>query len=118
MNCCPIQVFEFLSISRIPREESDDLARIMDSDTNGVVTLEELMGALDNCPKPEIREVPVEKTRPMVNFQGTVGWASSVDSWLNKIPSSLFQICCVNLLRVFATLTSHLLNPIQVPFKA
>jgi len=63
------EVFEFLSISRIPREESDDLARIMDSDTNGVVTLEELMGALDNCPKPEISEVPVEKTRPMVNFQ-------------------------------------------------
>jgi len=63
------EVFEFLAASRIPREESDDLAKIMDSDADGVVTVDELMGAVDNCPEVEVRDIPVQNTRPMVNFE-------------------------------------------------
>ena len=63
-------MFEFLSASRVPREESDDLARIMDSDSDGVVTVEELMSSVDNCPVPDIQPAPIVNTRPRVNFQG------------------------------------------------
>jgi hypothetical protein len=42
----------------------------MDSNKDGVVMLEELLGAVDNCPAPEVREIPVQNTRPRVNFEG------------------------------------------------
>ncbi|KAL5270279.1 hypothetical protein ACHWQZ_G001130 [Mnemiopsis leidyi] len=64
------EVFEFLSASRVPREETDDLARIMDNNSDGVVTVEELMSAVDNCPVPYIQPAPIVNTRPRVNFQG------------------------------------------------
>ncbi|KAL5270278.1 hypothetical protein ACHWQZ_G001130 [Mnemiopsis leidyi] len=63
------EVFEFLSASRVPREETDDLARIMDNNSDGVVTVEELMSAVDNCPVPYIQPAPIVNTRPRVNFQ-------------------------------------------------
>jgi len=63
------EVFEFLSASRIPREESDALASIMDSNKDGVVMPEELLGAVDSCPAPEVRDTPVQSTRPRVNFE-------------------------------------------------
>ncbi|XP_063689330.1 uncharacterized protein LOC134822302 [Bolinopsis microptera] len=63
------EVFEFLSASRIPRVESDDLAAMMDSDSDSVVTVEELMESLDNCPVMEVVDVLVVKTRPITNFE-------------------------------------------------
>ena len=66
-NISGSQVFEFLSASRVPREETDDLARIMDNNSDGVVTVEELMSAVDNCPVPDIQPAPIVNTRPRVS---------------------------------------------------
>jgi len=63
------EVFEFLAASRIPRVESDDLAAMMDSNGDGIVTVEELMESVDNCPVREVVDAPVVNTRPITNFE-------------------------------------------------
>ena len=43
---------------------------MMDSNGDGVVTVEELMESVDNCPVRDVVDVPVVKTRPITNFEG------------------------------------------------
>jgi len=60
------QFYEFLAGARIPRIETDDILIAMDTDTDGMLTTDELMTAVDNCPVPERVHIPVVDTKPYI----------------------------------------------------
>ena len=59
-------VYEMLGGVGIGREEVDDLSKIMDHNGDGMVTVEEILNAVDQCPVPEYREIPIVNTRPII----------------------------------------------------
>ena len=62
---------EILSSARIGEEESMDIAGLLDTNKDHIVTYEEFYGALDGCPRPDIiQPIPVVDTRPIINTQG------------------------------------------------
>jgi len=63
------EVFEVLSHLHLARDETDDIAKLMDCDSDKQVSYAELYRAVDGCPVPEQRVVPVVNTRPMINLE-------------------------------------------------